>query len=168
MIVLETERLILRELAGRDAGFVVELLADPDFVANIGDRGVRTIEQAEQQFLRAAWRNYADHGFGLWLVETRGDTVPVGICGMLQRAWLDHPDLGYAFVPEGRGQGYALEAARGVIDWAAARAIAPVVAIVKPGNDRSLAILDRIGFVSRGTTMGPDGAGPPVLLLQKE
>ena len=92
--------------------------------------------------------------------------VPLGICGLLKREWLDHADLGYAFLPAGRGRGYAIEAARATLDWAAERGIAPVQAIVSPGNRRSLALLARLGFVEHGNVTVP-GTEAPVLLLQK-
>lgn len=167
MTIVETERLLLREIVSADAPFVLELLTDPDFRANIGDRGVHDLASAERYVGEGPQASYARHGFGMWAIEGKAEGVPLGMCGLLKRDWLDHVDLGYAFLPAGRGRGYALEAARATMEWAAARGIAPVLAIVDPDNRRSLALLDRLGFARRGR-IEPPGEAHSVLLLQKE
>lgn len=147
MIVIETDRLILRHIAPADAAFIHELLTDADFLAQIGDRGVKTLEDAERVIPERFVAGYAAKGFGMWLVEGKAEGTRLGMAGLVDRDGLDHVDLGYAFLPAARGRGYALEAARAVIDWATAHGIAPVVAIVSPGNTRSIAVLDALGLV---------------------
>jgi RimJ/RimL family protein N-acetyltransferase len=147
MIVIETERLVLRHIEPRDAGFVHAMLTDADFLANIGDRGVKTLADAEVAIRDRYSPAYARDGFGMFVVETRADGQAIGMAGLVNRDGLDHVDVGYAFLPAGRGQGFALEAVRGVMDWAARHGVAPVVAIVDPGNARSIAVLDAIGLV---------------------
>ncbi|MES2339908.1 MAG: GNAT family N-acetyltransferase [Pseudomonadota bacterium] len=146
MIVIETDRLVLRHLGPDDAAFVHAMLTDADFRANIGHRGVDTLADAEVAIRDRYIPAYAK-GVGMFAVETKADGQVIGMAGLVDRDGLDHLDIGYSFLPAGRGRGYALEAVRGVMDWAAAQGVEPVVAIVNPDNVRSIAILRAIGLV---------------------
>lgn len=163
MIVAETDRLILRHFESGDAPFVLELLTDPDFRANIGDRGVHDLATAREWVEVRAPAVHAEHGYGMFAVVARDSGRAVGMAGLVRRDGLDHPDIGYAFLPAGRGRGYALEAVRTVLDWATGRGIETVVAIVSPGNMRSIAILERVGMMPARTTRMP-GADHDVIL----
>ena len=110
--VLETDRLILRQLSIEDDAFILELVNDPLWLRFIGDRGVRTLDEARNYILKGPVAMYERAGFGLYLVERKIDGVPMGICGLIKRDVLDDVDLGFAFLPEYRGQGYATESAR--------------------------------------------------------
>ena len=138
MIVTRTERLVIRHIAHADAPFIHELLTDPDFLAQIGDRGVKTLADAERVIAERFQAAYAACGFAMFLVERAADSAKLGMCGLVDREGLDAVDIGYAFLPAARGHGYAYEAARAVLDWAAARGITPVVAIVTPGNGKTM------------------------------
>ena len=71
MKILETERLNLREIVESDAEFILDLLNQPSFIKYIGDRQVRTVEQA-RRFIENRYRaSYAEHGFGLYTVELK-------------------------------------------------------------------------------------------------
>jgi [ribosomal protein S5]-alanine N-acetyltransferase len=154
--VLETERLILRRFVAGDAAFILRLLNEPSFIANIGDRGVRTREEAERYLLDGPIASYERHGHGLWLVARKETPHPIGMCGLLKRDQLPDVDLGYAFFPEFWAKGYALESARAALDWACSHGIARVVAIVSPGNAPSIRLLEKLGFAfERFTTMSP-------------
>ncbi|KQN25874.1 hypothetical protein ASE86_06685 [Sphingomonas sp. Leaf33] len=163
MTITETARLTLREIVASDAAFIHALLTDPDFVAMIGSRGVETLADAERAVQEKYRAGYAQHGFGMWLVERTADGEKLGMAGLVRRDGLDHVDVGYAFLPAARGAGYATEAVRAVLDWAAARGIAPVVAIVNQENAPSRAILGRVGMVPDRTLRLP-GADRDVLL----
>ena len=113
--ILATERLGIREFTFTDAAFVMELLNEPAFIEFIGDKGVRDIAGAEKYLREGPLASYARHGFGLWCVARRTDGLPFGSCGLLKRDFLDHPDLGYAFLARHHGQGYAHEAATAVL-----------------------------------------------------
>ncbi len=156
-MITQTDRLILREIVAGDAPFIHELLTDPDFLAMIGDRGVATLADAERAIAEKYRAGYTQHGFGMWLVERKADGAKLGMAGLVRRDGLDHVDVGYAFLPAARGAGYATEAVRAVLDWAAARSIAPVVAIVNEENAASRAILTRVGMVSDSTLRLPGG-----------
>ncbi len=155
---LETERLRLRRLSAADAGFVFRLVNDPDWLRYIGDRGVRTVEDAERYIANGPVAMYAQHGFGLLAVETREDPMPIGICGLLKRETLPDVDIGFAFLPEFRGRGYALEAARATLAWARfGLELARVIAITAPDNVRSRTLLEKIGLRYERTTTLRDG-----------
>lgn len=164
MIVIETERLTLREVDAGDGAFVHALHTDPDFLAQIGDRGIRTREDADAAIRERFRLAYAADGYGMWLVERTSDGAKLGMAGLVNRPGLDHVDVGYAFLPEGRGHGYALEAVRGVLAFADCQGIAPVVAIVSPGNAASIRILERAGLVADRRIRLP-GAENDVLLF---
>lgn len=158
-MILRTARLGLRELHRGDAPFIVELLNDPAFIANIGDRGVRTTADAEAYIDRGPRASYAQHGFGLWLVELTDSAAPIGICGILQRDGLTDPDIGFAFLPEYRSRGYAFEAASAVRDLAREKLHLPrLLAIVSPGNASSIRLLERLGFTFERAIVMPGEA----------
>jgi RimJ/RimL family protein N-acetyltransferase len=146
-----TRRLELRPLADGDAAFIVELLNDADFLRFIGDRGVRSVEDARRYIETGPQASYAKHGHGLDLVTERGTGRRAGICGILRRETLDEPDLGFAFLPAFRGRGFALEAAEAALEDARDRLRLPrVLAIASPDNHRSIALLTKLGFIERG------------------
>ncbi|KRA18000.1 GCN5 family acetyltransferase [Lysobacter sp. Root983] len=145
--MIETQRLTLDELAPPDADFIVELLNDPAFLANIGDRGVRDHADALRYIANGPAASYAKHGFGLWLVRDKASGERLGLSGLLQRDTLPDADIGYAFLPQYRGQGYAVEACTAVIAHAREPLRLPrVLAIVSPGNEASTRVLEKIGL----------------------
>jgi RimJ/RimL family protein N-acetyltransferase len=144
------------ELTARDATFILALLNDPAFIEHIGDRGVRTVEDAAAYIERGPRASYAQHGFGLWVVQLIDGATPIGICGMLKREALPDPDIGFAFLPEYRSRGYAFEAAAAVRDFARdTLRIARLLAIVSPANVNSIRLLERLGFAFDGTVVMP-------------
>ena len=147
MIVLETERLRLRRLHAGDAPFILEFLNDPAWLEHIGDKGVRTLDDARKYIETGPMAMYARMGFGLYLVELKPDAEPVGLCGVLKRDSLEHADLGFAFLPRFRGQGLAFEAAsRTLIHARTDLGLSRVVAITSQGNVASGRLLAKLGF----------------------
>lgn len=145
--ILETERLRLREFTLEDTAFIIELLNTPGWLQFIGDRNVRTEEQAAAYLQNGPIKSYAENGFGLLLVETKDDATPIGMCGILKRANLDTPDIGFAFLPRFNGQGYAFEVASALLSYAKVHLSMPTVsAITLPHNGRSIRLLERLGF----------------------
>lgn len=104
MKILETERLVLRHLTVEDSEFILELLNDPSWLRFIGDKGVRTLDAARDYILKNLVAMYEKLGFGLYLVEIKGEGVPVGICGLVKRDSLEDVDIGFAFLPKYRGR----------------------------------------------------------------
>lgn len=155
--LFETERLALRRMTDADAPFYLSMLSDPDFKANIADRGVRTEEQALAHMQDRVYTSYEVHDFGMWLAQRKSDGVAVGMAGLVKRDFLEHVDVGYAFLPAGRGQGYATEASAGVMRYAASRyGLAALAAIVSPQNTASIRVLERLGFERLGQVQFPD------------
>ena len=147
MNVIETERLSLREMSEADAGFVLEVLNDPGFMRFVGDRGVRTVEEAARYVDERFAESYRQHGFGLWLVEAKEGGVPVGMCGLLKRRELNVVEVGYAFLPAFRGRGYAYEAAAAAMAYARETLGLPrLYAIVNPDNAVSIRVLEKLGM----------------------
>lgn len=147
MNVCETARLRLRHLEERDAAFIVELLNDADFLRNVGDRGVRNEDDVRRYLAEGPHASYARHGFGLYLVELRAAGCAIGMCGLLRRD--THPDveIGFALLPQHRGHGYALEAARATLQLATRKfGLTRVVAITAPENSASIDLLETLGF----------------------
>ena len=147
MIVAQTARLRLRHIADGDAAFIVELLNDPDFLRNVGDRGVRDASDARRYIVNGPLASYRRHGFGLYLVELRGSAEAIGLCGLLHRD--THPDveIGFALLPRFRGLGYALEAARATLHLATVTfGLQRLVALTAPDNDSSVRVLEALGL----------------------
>ena len=147
MTILETERLILRRMTTDDAEFVLELLNEPSFIQNIGDRKVRTIEDAGSYILNGPVKSYEKHGFGLYLVVLKETNESIGMCGLIKREGLEDVDIGYALLPRYWSRGYAVEAARAVKEYAnRVIGLRRLVAIVDPANEDSIRVLEKIGL----------------------
>jgi ribosomal-protein-alanine N-acetyltransferase len=145
--VLETPRLSLRVLTPEDSAFVVELMNEPPYVENIGDRGVRTVADAMSYIEEKYASSYARHGFGMYLVELTEGSTPIGICGLVKRDSLDHPDLGFAFLSRFWSRGYAREAAGATLRHARESLRLPLVyGLVSPTNTRSIRLLEHLGM----------------------
>src|SRR4051812_38489649 len=101
MTVLKAERLLLREFnLEADAQFALLLLNQPSFLRFIGDKNVRSLEAARQYILNGPVASYERNGFGLYVVELKDTHVPIGMCGLIKREELPHPDIGFAFLPD--------------------------------------------------------------------
>lgn len=161
MKILETDRLILRQLVVEDATFIFALLNDPGWLRFIGDRGIRTLDDARNYILQGPVAMYARYGFGLYLTVRKQDGVPIGLCGLLKRDGLADVDIGYAFLPQFRGQGYAAEAAAAVMAYGKnVLELARIVAITAPDNERSAKVLEKLGltFTKMITLPGDESA----------
>jgi ribosomal-protein-alanine N-acetyltransferase len=160
--VLTTERLVLRHLAADDADFIVALMNDPDWLRYIGDRGIRTADDARGYIASGPVDMYARLGFGLYAVELRDDGTPIGICGLIRRDWLEDVDLGFAFLPRFRGAGYAHEAAAATVEHARdTLGLDRLLAIVSPENEGSVRLLGKLGMTFERRAQ-PPGAGGEV------
>lgn len=158
MIVTETSRLILRHLAPADAAFYRRLVNEPSWLQNIGDRGIRTQEDAEEYIRTKSMETYRTLGFGMYLVESKADAQPIGVCGLVKRESLPDLDLGFALLPEFWGQGYAREAAAAVMDLArTSLGLSRLLAITSLGNHASGSLLEKLGFRFEGIVRLPPG-----------
>ena len=147
MTVLETERLSLREFTVDDAQFILTLLNKPSFLRYIGDKQVRNLEDAGAYILNGPVASYERNGFGLYLVELKESYTPIGMCGFLKRDELPDPDIGFAFMPEFWGKGFAFEAATAVLEDARQRlGLQCILAITSLDNEASIKLLQRLGL----------------------
>jgi [ribosomal protein S5]-alanine N-acetyltransferase len=144
--VFETERLILRELNLGDAAFILELLNEPGFIKYIGDKGVRSLADAENYLEQGPLDSYLRNGYGLYAVVLRDGSV-IGMCGLVNRIGLDDPDIGFAFLSRYGSRGFAAEAAKATMEFGRTQLKIPkIVAIVTPENAKSVAVLTKIGL----------------------
>jgi RimJ/RimL family protein N-acetyltransferase len=157
MKVLETDRLILRRLTVEDGEFILELLNDPSWLRFIGDKGVKTLEDACDYILNSPVAMYERLGFGLYLTELKGEGVPIGICGLIKRDSLEDVDIGFAFLPKFRGEGYAYESASAVMAYGKRTfGLDRMVAITSPDNYVSARLLEKLGFSFEKMVTLPD------------
>jgi ribosomal-protein-alanine N-acetyltransferase len=146
-----TPRVALRRLCMADAPFLLRLLNEPSWLQFIGDKAVHTLEDARNYLVNGPLAMYARDGFGLYLVERLPDRVPMGMCGLIRRETLPEVDVGFAFFPEHWGQGYAREAVLAVLDYGQrVFGLRRVIAVTSPGNERSIKLLEGIGFRFEG------------------
>lgn len=148
MIILKTERLVIREMdAAGDASFILELLNTSKFLKYIGDRGVRTVGVASQFIENRYRRSYRDHGFGLYTVELISDGTPIGMCGFVKRDTFLYPDIGFAFLPRYERLGFGFESASAMLEHGrGVLGFTTVLAITTPDNDASGRLLERLGL----------------------
>jgi [ribosomal protein S5]-alanine N-acetyltransferase len=147
MQTLETERLSIRPFTLDDAPFILEQLNEPSFIQNIGDRNVRTLEDARAYLSNGPISSYAKNGFGLCLVTLTETGETIGMCGLIKREALEDVDIGYAFLPRFWSKGYAVEAAQAIKQFAKEiLGLKRLVAIVDPVNTSSIRVLEKIGM----------------------
>jgi ribosomal-protein-alanine N-acetyltransferase len=165
---LPTERLILRALTPADARFVQRLVNDPDWLRYIGDRGVRSLEDARAYIRNGPMSMYERYGFGLYAVVRKADRAVIGLAGLIKRETLPEFDLGFAFLPAYRGAGYAREAARKVLVEARdAFGLKRVLAITSLDNERSMKLLESLGFrFERVIRLAPDDPGTRLYAIE--
>lgn len=159
MTTFESARLRLRPMNLCDAEFILALTNDPDWLKFIGDRGVHTIEDAKTFISDGPLAMYKNLGVGSLLVELKDSKTAIGSCGLLQRDYLEFPDIGYAFLPEYRAKGYAFEAASAVLEYYKhSKQFTRVCAIVAHYNKPSIALLTKLGFSYQATIKVDNGA----------
>ncbi len=160
---MTTERLTLRWFTEDDAALMLAVWNDPGFVRCVGDRGIRTLDEARNALASGIMAMYRDHGYGPYRVATKDDGELMGICGLFLRDYLDDPDIGFALLPGFCRRGYASEAALAVLDEARTMGLDRVTAIVSPENVASIGLIEKLGL-SLAERMRPPGEEHDVLL----
>lgn len=164
MIIAETPRLRIRHLIVADTQFILQLLNDPSFIHNIADRGVRNEQDALDYLLNGPIKSYHSHGYGLYLVEHVETAKPMGICGLIYRPHLQETDIGFAFLPQYWGQGYATEAAQAVLQYGYHKLkLSRIVGLTSAGNLTSINLLSKLGLQFEKTVLL--SAQQPVMLF---
>lgn len=147
MIIAETKRLVIRHFELKDATYILNQLNQDSFIRYIADKKVRTQSDAEKYLEEGPLASYKRHGFGLNMVLLKESGAAIGMCGLVKRDELEHPDLGYAFLPEYWRKGYALEAGRSVINHAVnSLGITTILGVTLPNNEASNQLLLKLGF----------------------
>jgi RimJ/RimL family protein N-acetyltransferase len=145
--IIATERLLLRPFTLENSDFILELLNTERWIKYIGDRNVKTTEQAREYLENGPLKSYQTNGFGLSLVQLKANNKPIGMCGLIKRDYLDHPDIGFAFLPNYTGKGYAYEVAKRTIQYAMNELQKEnILAITLPENSSSIRLLVKLGF----------------------
>lgn len=167
MLVLETNRLILRRFTLDDAEFIFKLVNDPSWLRFIGDKNVHNLDDARRYLHEGPLDMYERYGFGMYRVEERDSGTPVGMCGLIKRDTLPDADVGYAFLPEFRGKGYAYEAAAAVLEHGNRKfGLKRILAITSLDNATSIRVLEKAGMkFERTMEFTP---GDPVKLFARE
>ena len=157
MKILETKRLILREIVAQDAEFIYDLVNQPSFVKYIGNRNVHSVETA-REFIETRYRkSYTDNGFGLYAVELKENNAPIGICGFVKRDTLPDADIGFAFLPEYERKGYAFESADAVMKYGCdVLKLEKILAITTQNNEASGKLLAKLGFTFENLIKQPN------------
>ncbi|MGM7683511.1 GNAT family N-acetyltransferase [Cytobacillus sp. Hm23] len=150
MKVIETDRLTLRWVEYSDAAFILELLNEPGWLQYIGDKGIKTFDDAKDYIASGPRAMYEREGFGLFLTETKEDHTPIGLCGLIKRDGLEDVDIGFAFLADYQSKGYAYEAARGTVEFAKGLNLNRLVAITSKDNYSSAKLLEKLGMELEG------------------
>jgi RimJ/RimL family protein N-acetyltransferase len=154
---ITTPRLILRRFTESDAPFALALLSDPDWLRFIGDKGVRTVEDAGAYLRDGPITMYARFGLGLLCVDLKDSGQTIGMCGLIQRDGVADVDIGFAFLSELRGRGYAFEAASATLAYGHdSLGLKRIVGFTSPDNANSVRLLEKIGMQLEGTVTLPD------------
>jgi ribosomal-protein-alanine N-acetyltransferase len=154
--MITTSRLHISPFTAADAPFIQELLNSPPWLKYIGDRNIHSDEDALQYLEDKVLPAYASSGLAGWRVALKESDIPIGNCGFYQRDFLDHPDFGFAFLPDYLGQGYGYEAARACLDYGMKEhGVKEALAITQENNRPSIGLLKKLGFREDGTVKWP-------------
>jgi RimJ/RimL family protein N-acetyltransferase len=142
-LTLETKRLLIRPIEISDAEFMLQLLNTEGWLKYIGDRNVYSINQAMdyiQKFISSVEFNY-------YVIELKSDKLPIGVLSFLKRKEYQFPDLGFALLPDFERNGFAFEAANEYLKILKLNAdLSNLIAIVNENNNRSIQLLEKLGF----------------------
>ena len=145
--------------------FVLELLNEPSFIANIGDRKIRTLQDASNYLINGPLKSYETLGFSMWRVERREDGEVMGMSGLVKREGLSDIDIGFAFLPQFWAKGYARESASLVVDYARdVLRLKRLVGITVEENVPSIKLLEKLGMKFESLVTLPR-EGKPVKLF---
>lgn len=158
MRTLTTDRLVIRRMTGADAEFMFALLNDQSWLRFIGDRGVRTVEDAEHYIRSGPVKMYEELGYGFCIVESKETLRPLGICGLAKRNYLADTDIGFALLPQYWGSGYAFEAAAAMLEYAKSElGLTRILATTRLDNIGSQKLLEKLGLRFERVFAHPDG-----------
>jgi ribosomal-protein-alanine N-acetyltransferase len=169
VLITETSRLRIRELTVEDAEFIFGLVNEPSFLTNIGDKGVRNLDDARKFILEGPWASHRERGYGQFMVELKEDGVPIGVCGILFRDALELSDIGCAFLPEYWRRGFAYEAACAVMNFGRSTlGLETIAGLTSEANLASIKLLEKLGMSFERTIKMSDDDPGTALYSRKE
>jgi RimJ/RimL family protein N-acetyltransferase len=169
MNTIETDRLIIAEFTTADAAFILAITNTAGWLQFIGDRGIRNITDAENYIINGPMASYAKFNHGLCRVSLKSSGEPIGICGIIKRDTLENKDIGFAFLPQYTGNGYALEAASAVLAATKKQFMQErIAAITLPENERSINLLTKLGLAFERIIVFPGKDEDLMLFLMQE
>ncbi len=146
-VIFSTSRLSIEEVDSSDREFIYGLLNSPNWLEFIGDRGIRTLPDAEAYIKESLQKSYEQNGYGLYKMVLKSTMTPIGLCGFLNRDYLDNPDLGFAILPKYEAKGYTSEAALEMIHYGFNELGFPTInAITTRDNLKSQRLLLKLGL----------------------
>ncbi len=155
--IFETDRLLLKPTSEEDAEFILTLVNSPKWLQFIGDRNVKTRTEAIDYIRSRMLPQLERLGFSNYTVIRKSDMHPVGTCGLYDREGLEGIDIGFAFLPEFEGFGYATEASHRLLHAAFdIFGIHEIKAITTKENISSRKLLEKLGMTCTGTTLLPN------------
>lgn len=146
-MLFQTERLRIRKHILSDALFIFELLNSRGWIENIGERNVKSIEDAETYLNDKIISEYESIGYSMYAIELLSTGKIIGQCGVMKRPYLEHPDIGYALLEPHWNKAYASEACRGLVVFAKeVLQIEKLMGFVDKNNKASARILEKVGM----------------------
>lgn len=157
MTILTTKRLFLDLATKKDAPFLFQLMNDPSYIKNIGDRNIKTFTDAKTYITEKYIKSYKDNGYSYYVIKLKDNLEPIGICGLINRQEMKFIDIGYALLPKFTNKGFAFEATKALHDFAQnTLKINDIVAIIDPENLKSRALIEKLGFKYKMNVQFPD------------
>lgn len=156
--IVQTKRLLLREFEPTDAEFIIELVNDPDWIKYIVDKNIHTVEAAIA-YIKTLRESYTEFGYGFYCMVDKDSGKAIGLCGLINRPYLDLVDIGFATLKEYRKMGYTFEACKAVMSYAHEKLqIEQLAAITNINNYASRKLLLKLGFkFETAKNIGDDG-----------
>ncbi|MBW8362484.1 MAG: GNAT family N-acetyltransferase [Kaistella sp.] len=153
----ETERLSMRPMSAEDSAFVLALYNEPNFLKYIGDKKIRTIEEAEE-YIKTRFRPQIEKlGYGNYLITRKSDGLRIGSVGIFQREGMDVHDIGFSFLGEFEGKGYGFEAASELMKQAFAHfGLKKISAVTSKDNVASQKLIEKLGLKFKKLVILPD------------
>lgn len=147
---IENEHFILRKPTTKDAAFFYKLMNEKGWIENIGDRNLQSIKDAEKYIKTKYLEQFQKYGYGSYVVILKELNTPIGSSGLIKRPYFDYPDLGYAFLEEFHGRGYAFEVAKLILESAKSKGFKTIYAFTSLPNTISQNLLLKLGFEDEG------------------
>ncbi len=143
----ETQRLIIKPTSLEDAPFIYELVNTPKWLKFIGDRDIKSLDDAKEYIINSMLPQLAKLGFSNYTVIRKSDKAKIGTCGLYDREGLEGIDIGFAFLPQYEKNGYAFESCTKLKEIGLNEfGITTLNAITTPDNTSSQRLLEKLGL----------------------